>query len=706
MANIVEFTYRLQDQMSGKLLGVAKVAVQVSSTMDKTKTSTTAAGDAMNKMNNQAGGLTNTFNSLIKAGVAYFGITQAIGAAKAFVNMGLDMEQTRAKFEVLLGSVDKGNKMIADVNKMANITPFENADLIKSSEVMLNFGISSEKILPTLSMIGDVSMGNKEKLSGLTLAYSQVASTGRLMGQDLLQMINQGFNPLLQMSKTTGKSMGELKKDMEGGKISFAMVEQAFKDATAEGGQFHGMMDKMSQTGMGKMSTFFGDFKDKLTQLAEKLDPFIVQIFDFGIAIVANFDQIASTIWAALYPIRLIVSTLISLFTYFKTHLSELVLFGGSVATVAIIIWSANLATKGWTISTILQYKWLLMQEKLNKLLNSSTIQYAKNILFATASTIKFTAVAIWQAIKGIGALIISMITGGATSVKFAAISSASFATFAVSAKTACKAVSVAISSIPIIGWIAAALAVLIAFTVKLRELGASWTEIITSVFFGLPGMVALYFYKTNEKVRAGFDGLVNAAKEIFSGLGTFMSGVFEGIFTMIQGVFNPKYWFDENYSISTGLDKIKNAAKDYGRAVAAGYREGRDDSLLDSQLKGFDMMNGSKTEALELAQKKGLTTSQFEGIWSQVLERRKKVKDIGRIVNPDEVTTVEPGIENVNNLTSGGSKQTNVTINLRNLIENYQLNTQTFAEGVDQGTQMLIEALLRVVNSANRVTQ
>ena len=80
---------------------------------------------------------------------------------------------------------------------------------------MLGFGIAQEKVMPTLSAIGDLAMGNKDKMSSLTLAYSQMSSTGKLMGQDLLQMINAGFNPLNEISKNTGKSIGVLKKEME-----------------------------------------------------------------------------------------------------------------------------------------------------------------------------------------------------------------------------------------------------------------------------------------------------------------------------------------------------------------------------------------------------------------------------------------------------------------------------------------------------------
>lgn len=84
-----------------------------------------------------------------------------------------------------------------------------------------------------------------------------------------------------------------------------------------------------------------------------------------------------------------------------------------------------------------------------------ASLGFTRNIGRAALGVIRFATVGIFSALKGIGAFILSLITGGATSVKFAAISSASFATFATTARSACRAVTVAISSIPIIGWIA-----------------------------------------------------------------------------------------------------------------------------------------------------------------------------------------------------------------------------------------------------------
>lgn len=190
------------------------------------------------------------------------GSLASVGAGAMLLNIGKqalkassDFEQANVQFGVMLGSAEKASKLVNDLQQMANVTPFETQDLLDASKTLLNFGTSLEEILPDLQMLGDISGGNKERMRSMTLAFSQMSSAGRLMGQDLLQMINAGFNPLQVISEKTGKSMAALKDEMGEGKISVEMVKQAFRDATSEGGLFFGMMDKQSETLEGRFST-------------------------------------------------------------------------------------------------------------------------------------------------------------------------------------------------------------------------------------------------------------------------------------------------------------------------------------------------------------------------------------------------------------------------------------------------------------------
>ena len=184
-----------------------------------------------------------------------------------------DFEQAGVQFGVMLGDAKKAQRLVNEIQDMANITPFETQDLLDASKTLLNFGINVQDILPDLRMLGDIAGGDKQRMQSLTLAFSQMSSAGRLMGQDLLQMINAGFNPLQVISEKTGKSMAVLKDEMSKGKISVEMVRQAFVDATSEGGKFYGMMNKQSETLEGKISTLNDAYTIMTRTLSDMMIP-------------------------------------------------------------------------------------------------------------------------------------------------------------------------------------------------------------------------------------------------------------------------------------------------------------------------------------------------------------------------------------------------------------------------------------------------
>lgn len=183
-------------------------------------------------------------------------VSGAFGAAVlSGVKYNSQMEQYITSFGTMLGSAEEATKLVNNLKEMGAKTPFETSDLAKASQTLLAFGISAEDLLPTLQMLGDVSQGNKERFDSLTLAFAQVGSAGKLSGQDLLQFVNAGFNPLNEISKMTGESMAELKERMSAGGVSAEEVAEAFKHATSEGGQFYQAMEAQSQTFNGQMST-------------------------------------------------------------------------------------------------------------------------------------------------------------------------------------------------------------------------------------------------------------------------------------------------------------------------------------------------------------------------------------------------------------------------------------------------------------------
>lgn len=199
----------------------------------------------------------------------------ALGGAS--LKAAADFEKMEQQLSVMLGSTEKGKKMFNDISKFASQTPLETKDIMQATNTMLSFGIASDKVLMYQRQLGDIAGGNADRFRSLSLAFSQASSAGKLQGQDLMQMINAGFNPLEQIAKRTGKTVGYWKEQMSKGKVTMDMVTQAMEDATSEGGRYYNMMQKMSKTAGGQLSTLQDNWNMTLASFGKQILPIAIK---------------------------------------------------------------------------------------------------------------------------------------------------------------------------------------------------------------------------------------------------------------------------------------------------------------------------------------------------------------------------------------------------------------------------------------------
>ena len=215
----------------------------------------------------QASGLSGVMGKLATSNLAFGAALSvaaagavALGAGLAFIKdasgKAAGMESLTVQFEVLTKSASKAAELIKSFRDEAIKSPLSVEDYAQAGKTLMAFGVSADETLPILKTLGDVSMGNAERFGSLALAFAQTQAAGRLMGQEVLQFVNAGFNPLQEISRKTGRSMIELKKAMEDGAISSAMVTDAFKSATSAGGLFFGALEKGASTTEGKIAKF------------------------------------------------------------------------------------------------------------------------------------------------------------------------------------------------------------------------------------------------------------------------------------------------------------------------------------------------------------------------------------------------------------------------------------------------------------------
>ena len=238
-----------------------------------------ASSSFSNKMAND---FKNFGDKVSKAGTALtVGLTAPLTAlGVAGVKYNAQMEDFEANLTTLLGNADDAKDMLADLKEMANTTPFETTDLLDATQTMLGFGLEAKKTKGYLQTLGDISMGNADKLKSLTRAFSQIGAAGKATMEDINQMIDAGFNPLQIMAEKTGKSMAELREEVSDGEVSFEDIAEAMEDATSEGGRYYKSMEKASKTMNGKMSSALDALNTALGDLTESLLPLATKAID------------------------------------------------------------------------------------------------------------------------------------------------------------------------------------------------------------------------------------------------------------------------------------------------------------------------------------------------------------------------------------------------------------------------------------------
>lgn len=226
-----------------------------------------------------------------------------IGGASALKALGSEMIRVRGEFQAadtaiqtLLGSKEKADMLMTQVREYAKISPLEFSDVTKATQIMLGFNIEAEKVPRYLQAIGDVSMGDTQRFNSLTLAFSQMSAAGKLMGQDLNQMINAGFNPLQIISEKTGKSIATLKDEMSKGAISAEMVQQAFIDATSAGGKFYQMSENASKTINGQLSMMQDAMDAAFNELGQKSEGVIMDGIQMTTSLIQNYETVGKVL--------------------------------------------------------------------------------------------------------------------------------------------------------------------------------------------------------------------------------------------------------------------------------------------------------------------------------------------------------------------------------------------------------------------------
>lgn len=265
-----EFLTRLEQSISR--LDKSFTATQVDSSrlgdameknMAKASRSMDNAGKSAKRLENSVSGIGSKLKMLAGAFIGFETVKTGISAFA-------EREKLQTDIGTLLGDDAAGKQFSDYITQFAKATPYGISELSGLAKGLIQYNVSLDDTKMYMQQLGDIAMGDKQKMASLGVVLGQVASAGRLQGQDLMQFINAGFNPLTVLSEMTGKTMAQIRDDMSQGAISFEMVSAALKKATSDGGRFYKGMEKGSKTLSGLWSTAMDNIKQSLADAFEK----------------------------------------------------------------------------------------------------------------------------------------------------------------------------------------------------------------------------------------------------------------------------------------------------------------------------------------------------------------------------------------------------------------------------------------------------
>lgn len=623
-----QYILNLNDRMTGAL---QRAGIAGSQTYDR-----------LQARQNRLNASVNSFNGLMgRLGVSLgvFGLYQF---GKKIITAGVEIEQTRISFETFLQSAQKGNAMIEALQSYADTTTFTFDGLQKATKLLLGYGIEEKKIMPTLKMLGDISGGNAEKMYSLSLAYAQMSSAGKLMGQDLLQMINAGFNPLKQISDSTGVSVGELRKQMEAGKISAEMVETAFKTATSQGGRFYQMLDKQGKTLGGRWSTFMDNIGRVFRKWGEAVSGSAKDIVEKLIKavewFVANQEQITSIVMAILRPIGWVlkavwgvVKAFIDMFRWLNEHRTVMTILVTVIGSMVAAYYALRVAA----------------------IANAAIMKITT--LLALEQALAGRTLTIWQ---GLAAIATKGFTGAMRALNLTFLASPIFWITAA-----------------IIGLIAA-----IAYVVyKTDGWGKMWKHTVAGaklLWQGYTDFVKAYF-------TTMIDGLIIAINKIMVAFYKAKQAV---------GMGDKRKNQEQIDKFNADTEQRKNNIKgawtkvgDTAKAAAEQFKLAGQSLTWNKDRSIGDMVKGIKKTI-------GLDEKAPEG------------SNLDGTFTPDGGDPFAGIGDTGKGITGGGSRPTTINITLDNLVREINISTATLKEGVNDIEEQVREAMLRVLNSANGV--
>lgn len=193
----------------------------------------------------------------------------AVGTA---IQLSMEWEKSAIAFEVMTKNADRGRKLLGDLQQLAIETPYRSSQMVHFGEMLLGYGVKPDDVIPSLARLGDIAGGNVDKFRRLALAFGQVLTAGRFMGQEKRQFAEAGVG-LEDFAETAGMTSRQFVDAMERGEIGADVMVRTINRLTNEGGRFHGLMQRINLETVGGQFDALMERLERFGRIAFAGDP-------------------------------------------------------------------------------------------------------------------------------------------------------------------------------------------------------------------------------------------------------------------------------------------------------------------------------------------------------------------------------------------------------------------------------------------------
>lgn len=318
--------------------------------------------NASNKITQSGESIEDMFSKLTKAAAAFGAGFSAQQLVKQLVNVRGEFQKLEVAFETMLGNKERSDALMQQIVKTAATTPFNLQDVANGAKQLLAYGIEAENVNETLIRLGDIAAGLSIPLGDLTYLYGTTRAQGRLYTEDFNQFTGRGIPMIEMLAEKFGVAESEVKGLVEAGRVGFPEVQSVIESLTNEGGKFGGLMEKQSKTLSGQISNLEDSFQQMFNEIGQGTEGVLSGGISVVASLVENYEKVG------------------------KVLMSLVATYGAYKAAVIV----AAATSKGWTIASMAQYKWLLLVEKAQKMLNATMLK--NPYVLATTAIVALTA--------------------------------------------------------------------------------------------------------------------------------------------------------------------------------------------------------------------------------------------------------------------------------------------------------------------------